>query len=94
MGAYHSAELPLIMGSFGDYRGRGTPLESATSQVMQDMYLAFAGDPENGLEKLGWPKYTSGLVEVFGGNAANGSESTHHAVPRAQVEKECSDYYS
>ena len=93
MGAYHSGELPMIMGSFGDYRGRGTPFQSATSQVMQDMYLAFAEDPENGVAKLGWPKYADGLVEVFGGRV-NGTNTVQHTVPRDQVEGACDEYYS
>lgn len=67
MGAYHNSELPLIKGSFGDYRGVGSHFQSATSQSMQEFYLAFAEDPENGPARLGWPKYTSGQVEIFGG---------------------------
>ena len=93
MGAYHSSELPMIMGTFGDFRGRGTSFQSATSQVMQDMYLAFARDPENGLAAIGWPKYDSGLVEVFGGSAENGTESTHRAVPRGNIESICDGYF-
>lgn len=93
MGAYHSSELPMIMGTFGDFRGPGTPFQSATSQAMQDMFLAFANDPENGLSRVGWPKYTSGLVKVFGGSV-NGTETPDYNAPRDEIEAVCDDYYS
>ncbi|KAF2226117.1 Alpha/Beta hydrolase protein [Elsinoe ampelina] len=92
MGAYHSSELPLIMGTFGDHRGRGTPFQSATSQAMQDAYLAFAEDPEGGLAGRGWERYESGLVQVFGGSE-NGTEWTERSVPRDEVEGICDGYY-
>ncbi|KAH8810141.1 Alpha/Beta hydrolase protein [Flagelloscypha sp. PMI_526] len=56
-GAYHASELPLIFGTSGDYRGASTPLELATSEKMQDYWLAFAKDPVNGLPALGWNAY-------------------------------------
>jgi len=31
MGAYHSSELPMLMGTYGDFRSPGTQLEAATS---------------------------------------------------------------
>lgn len=92
MGGYHSSELPAIFGTFGDFRGRGTPFQSTTSQVMQDMYLAFAEDPENGPAKLGWPRYTSEQVGVFGGGL-NGSQTAFEVVPRDEVEAICDGYY-
>ncbi|EME78388.1 uncharacterized protein MYCFIDRAFT_167763, partial [Pseudocercospora fijiensis CIRAD86] len=48
MGAYHSAELPLIFGTHPDYRGASTDLEYQTSCAMQDAWVAFAKDPVNG----------------------------------------------
>lgn len=31
MGAYHSSELPMLMGTSGDFRGPSTPLEAEAS---------------------------------------------------------------
>ncbi|KAL1301936.1 hypothetical protein AAFC00_002395 [Neodothiora populina] len=65
LGAYHCSELPLIFGTEGDYRGPATSLEAATSKAMQDRWLAFAKDPDHGLEEMGWMDYSSGNVETF-----------------------------
>lgn len=67
MGAYHFAELPLIMGTHSDYRSNSTPFEFALSHKMQDLWLAFAKDPENGVPSRGWTPYSSnGSAVVFG----------------------------
>ena len=73
MGAYHSSELPLIMGTHPNYRGPSTPLEYATSHAFQDAYVAFASDPENGLAAQDWLPYGAlGEADVreFGGGVA------------------------
>jgi carboxylesterase type B len=57
LGAYHSSELPLIMGTHPDFRGPSTPLEYATSHAFQDADLAFARDPVNGLATVNWKPY-------------------------------------
>ncbi|KAF4458845.1 acetylcholinesterase [Fusarium albosuccineum] len=56
LGAYHSAELPLVFGTHSLYRGVSTSFENATSRVMQESWLSFA-------RKLnpGWP---AGKTEV------------------------------
>jgi acetylcholinesterase len=59
-GAYHSSELPLIFGTSGIARGTDTALETTLSERMQDLWLAFASNPENGLEKEGWEEYRPG----------------------------------
>lgn len=56
-GAYHSSELPLIFGTHSLFRGESTPFEYAVSYRYQDLYLAFANDPANGLAAQGWPAY-------------------------------------
>lgn len=91
MGAYHSSELPMLFGTYGDFRGPGSKFEKSTSEVMQDFYLAFARDPENGPAKLGWPKYAEGKIEVFG-EVLNGKEYTHRYVPKEEIEYVCKDY--
>ncbi|RGP81036.1 hypothetical protein FLONG3_825 [Fusarium longipes] len=58
LGAYHTAELPLVFGTYG-IEGPSTKFERRVSERMQDLYLAFASDPTHGLEKLGWPKAES-----------------------------------
>ena len=63
-GAYHSAELPMLFGTFDNFRGQGSELESATSEAMQDAWVAFARDGTKGLEGTGWMPY-----ELGGGNA-------------------------
>ncbi|KAJ1544716.1 hypothetical protein HK405_008435 [Cladochytrium tenue] len=68
MGAYHSAELPMIFGTHPNFRGNSTALEYETSEAMQDAWLAFARDGADGLVAQGWPLFSSlgGDVRVFG----------------------------
>lgn len=58
MGAYHGSELPLLFGTH-NLNGNSTAFEDAVSQTMQDAYVAFASDPENGLTEANveWPAY-------------------------------------
>ncbi|KAK5135196.1 hypothetical protein LTR08_005583 [Meristemomyces frigidus] len=72
MGAYHSSELAMIMGTHPDFRGPSTALEYATSHAFQDAYVAFAGDPVDGLAGQDWAPYRvgSGSVREFGGGVA------------------------
>lgn len=67
--AYHSADLPLVFGTHGIARANSTPFEAAVSRQMQDYYLAFAKDPENGLPAKGWYGYegkSDGESALFG----------------------------
>lgn len=67
MGAYHGAELPLLMGTHPKFRGNSTPEEYTTSRAFQDAYVAFAADPDNGLAGQDWKAYTIlGSEEVRG----------------------------
>lgn len=57
-GAYHGSELEMVFGTAQDVSGTpNTPAEDATSMYMMKAWVAFARDPENGLEQLGWPVY-------------------------------------
>ncbi|KAI1619453.1 Alpha/Beta hydrolase protein [Exophiala viscosa] len=89
MGPYHSSELPMIFGTYGDFRGPGTAFEQSTSEAMQDLYLAFARDPVNGPANLGWPKYSENQIEIFG----NGS-SPATPVDKTEINAACADYYT
>lgn len=91
MGAYHSSELPLLFGTYGDFQGAGTAFEKATSEAMQDFYLAFARDPEDGLARAGWPKYSSGLIEVFGGEE-DGAQKAAFSESKDILEDACVGY--
>ncbi|THV52974.1 hypothetical protein BGAL_0063g00320 [Botrytis galanthina] len=91
MGAYHSSELPMIFGTYADVGGDGTRFQKDTSEAMQDLWLTFARDPENGLSNAGWPKYGEGSVEVLGGEQ-NGTLVTHYATPKAGIEDACLTY--
>ncbi|KAK7698345.1 hypothetical protein SLS64_012593 [Diaporthe eres] len=73
LGAYHSAELPLLMGTHGNFRGASSELEEATSLVFQDAYVAFANDPTGGLPGQGWEVYAAlggSDVREFGAGVA------------------------
>ena len=73
MGAYHSAELPMLFGTHPNFRGPSTPLEYATSHAFQDAYVAFANDPKNGLGSQQWQPYLqlgADTVRDFGDGVA------------------------
>ncbi|KAI4154055.1 MAG: hypothetical protein LQ340_001929 [Diploschistes diacapsis] len=72
MGAYHSAELPLLFGTFDNFRGTGPDLENQTSIALQDAWVAFAKDGVNGLEGTGWQPYQLGGADAreFGAGVA------------------------
>ncbi|KAK2754874.1 hypothetical protein FQN54_006767 [Arachnomyces sp. PD_36] len=54
MKAYHFSELPMIMGTHEIERGQSTDFQRQLSETMQDMWVAFARDPEKGLSAWGW----------------------------------------
>ncbi|MCJ1403876.1 hypothetical protein MMC11_007099 [Xylographa trunciseda] len=69
LGSYHFAELPLIMGTDGEYVSASTPFEVALSHKMQDLWLSFAKDPMYGVIRQGWYPYSSnGTALVLGVN--------------------------
>ena len=47
----------MLFGTHPNYRGESSRLEWATSHAMQDAWLAFAKDPERGLQQQGWKTY-------------------------------------
>jgi carboxylesterase type B len=68
MGAYHGADLPMLFGTHGNYRGASTEYEIAVSEAMQDAWRAFANDPHHALDGQGWEPYTPDrdVVRVIG----------------------------
>lgn len=59
-GAFHGSELPMLFGTYGNYRGPPTQFENDVSHTMQDFWLAFARDGAEGLEGLGWKRTADG----------------------------------
>jgi carboxylesterase type B len=56
-GPYHGSEIGLIYGTTGLTRKTpDTPEQAALAKKMRDAWLAFAKDPEKGLDGI-WPKY-------------------------------------
>ncbi|TLD08891.1 uncharacterized protein PgNI_07815 [Pyricularia grisea] len=80
MGAYHSAELPMLFGTHGDFRGESTQLERDTSAAMQDAWLALVRDGVAGVEALGWPAFGGvdggDFVQQFGNGVASKTGDT------------------
>lgn len=73
LGAFHSAELPMLFGTHPNFRGESTELEYETSHAMQDAWVAFARDGVEGLEATGWSAYESlgeATVREFGDGVA------------------------
>ncbi|KAF2634329.1 alpha/beta-hydrolase [Massarina eburnea CBS 473.64] len=67
-GAYHGSDIPLNFGTVNLVTtwGNATQLTIDTSRAMQQHILAFAKDPLNGPEELGWKRFNS--------SAPNGGE--------------------
>ncbi|KAK0672623.1 Alpha/Beta hydrolase protein [Cercophora samala] len=92
MGAYHSAELPLLFGTDSLFRGLSTPEEEACSDAMQDSWVALAKGGQAGLEATGWPRYDNletGLVREFG-QFNNGTDDEDGKVPLSTVVRDVS----
>lgn len=88
MGAYHSAELPMLFGTHPNFRGLSTDLEYGTSYAMQEAWVAFASDPVNGLAAQDWHAYQtlgSSDVREFGADVAAQS------IDVAALEAECNN---
>ncbi|KAJ7633583.1 Alpha/Beta hydrolase protein [Mycena polygramma] len=65
-GAYHAAELPLLFGTAGKFHGASTAYEDLVGEKLQDLWLAFARDPEHGLESVGWYSFAAGGAVLLG----------------------------
>ena len=88
MGAYHFAELPITFGVHEDLEPSSTKYEYDVSHVMQDLWLAFIKDPENGALSRGWPLYKpNGQVLNI---APSGSDQPTVLDMMSELENECS----
>ncbi|KAL1587289.1 hypothetical protein WHR41_04432 [Cladosporium halotolerans] len=73
LGAFHSAELPMLFGTHPNFRGESTELEYETSHAMQDAWVAFAREGVRGLQSEGWKEYEAvgeATVREFGDGVA------------------------
>ncbi|KAJ7028933.1 carboxylesterase, type B [Mycena alexandri] len=65
-GAYHASELPLIFGTAGLFHGPSTAYEDAVSIKLQDLWLDFARDPQQGLQNARWESFEAGGAVLLG----------------------------
>lgn len=65
MKAYHFAELPMLMGTHEIERGPSTEFQRQLSEIMQDMWVDFARDPEKGLARWGWEAASRGCFSAM-----------------------------
>jgi carboxylesterase type B len=58
VGAYHVAEVPMVMGTTERKLGaKNTPEQNEVTKSIMGAWSAFAKDPVEGLTKYGWPRY-------------------------------------
>ncbi|KAM5366207.1 hypothetical protein ACJZ2D_010635 [Fusarium nematophilum] len=95
VGAWHSADLPLIFGTHNDYFSPSTPFEAEVSLKMQDLFLAFGKDPKEGLANAGLASAASGNLMAFAtnedatGHGGNAEGRVAVPVPIASVDAVC-----
>lgn len=94
LGAYHTSELPMIFGTSGDFYGADTAYESEVSVRMQDLWLAFAKDPENGPALLGWSNSTSNEFLLLAGQDANNQTVVSTMQADSTIDDACTSYYT
>ncbi|KAL9010263.1 MAG: hypothetical protein Q9173_004782 [Seirophora scorigena] len=67
-GAYHGADVEMVTGASEDVSGLPKSQEERKMEmVFMEAWAAFAKDPTEGLEKLGWPSYdpdTKNLIRL------------------------------
>ena len=68
MAAYHDSDLPMVMGTYNDFRaldeGSELDLQRRTSERMQDLVLAFMRDPADA-PQMGWSDFAGGQILRF-----------------------------
>jgi carboxylesterase type B len=80
MGAYHDSDLPMLFGTYADFREElmgkeEKERERRVSEGMQDAVLAFMRDAEGGLEAVGWPEYGTGKMVRWAGRGGEVEET-------------------
>ncbi|KAJ5091789.1 Carboxylesterase type B [Penicillium alfredii] len=87
-GAYHGVDLPMVFGTAKQVSGiANNERENDLSHYMASAWVAFAGDPKEGLSKFGWPRYNPEKKTLVGLGYKN---STHaEFLKPQQVEQGC-----
>ncbi|KAK4502251.1 hypothetical protein PRZ48_005676 [Zasmidium cellare] len=102
MGAYHGSHIPMLMGTSGSKAGHpmtgaSTPFQLDLASYMQDMWRAFAYDPQS-LVAFGWPLNAGGVGNVTITNAVKlfpgGNSSLSSIESGAFGESDCSQLSS
>ncbi|KAJ4244041.1 hypothetical protein NW762_014654 [Fusarium torreyae] len=65
LGAFHSAELPLIFGTHNAARAKSGQFEYDVSHAMQNYWLEFIQDPTGGPSKHGWDPTPAGQLNTI-----------------------------
>lgn len=71
------------MGSHDLFRHNSSPYEYQVSQAMQDLWRVFAANPEQGLQKVGWPELGQSQKVLAIANGPLGQQT--EGVPTTQV---------
>jgi len=98
-GAWHGSEIGMVFGSieyqqtfFGEMTAQkiefpDTPNQKKLSKTMMNAWASFAKDPDNALDKLGWPTYDSTRPTIIKLGAPNSADVTF--VDPANVDRSC-----
>jgi Carboxylesterase family len=68
MDAYHDSDLPMVMGTYNDFRpreGERLVLQRRTSERMQDQVLALMRDPASAPRMMGWGGFAGSQILRF-----------------------------
>ncbi|KAJ5749347.1 uncharacterized protein N7511_011043 [Penicillium nucicola] len=58
LGAYHTAEIPIVFGTYHlSYPRAPSAEEAEASRYLQGAWVAFTKDPLHGLSQYGWPQF-------------------------------------
>ncbi|KAJ5671981.1 Carboxylesterase type B [Penicillium longicatenatum] len=89
-GSYHGSDLPVLFGNAEIVSGLPdtNDAEKVFSRYMASAWVAFASDPEHGLEKFGWPKYNPHGKTLVG--LAYGNSTVEFLRPQL-FERGCAD---
>jgi carboxylesterase type B len=90
LGAFHWSDLLMIFGSYVTDAGEISDLEVATSEIMQDYFLAFLKDASTVSHTVGWPAFNAS--ESHGGTIVEfGNRTTVRNVTGDFIEAGCWD---
>ncbi|KAF9889911.1 hypothetical protein FE257_006783 [Aspergillus nanangensis] len=87
-GAYHGVDLPMVFGTASKVSGLPSERkEERFAKYMAAAWVAFARDPEEGLARFGWPKFTPDGNTLVG--LATGNSTQPRFFRQAEFEQGC-----